>query len=98
MLSNALQGYSSKYSDDIKNKDYYLYWLENDILLALNENQAMMKTIRPTLQSAFPNMSVREIVNHLDKNKTENEILASVKRLWEFLSSKEKENIIAKFK
>ena len=98
MLSIAVQRYSAKYSNDITNKDYSLHWLENDILLALNENQAMMRTTRPNLQSAFPNMSFREIVNQLDMNKTENEIKACVERLWNFLPGQEKENIIAKYK
>ena len=97
MLSNALQGYSSKYGNDINHKDYYLHWLENDILLALNENHAMFSTIRPNLQKAFPNMSCFQINEKLNSNKTEPKIKESIENLWKFLPEEGRKNLASKY-
>jgi hypothetical protein len=93
-LDIAMKNYSKKWQKDINNPDYYLYWLENDIILELNEGNGMLKTIKPKLQEAFPNMSVRQINKQLDSNKTEKDIKTSVKRLWGFLSDKQKRNLV----
>jgi hypothetical protein len=96
MLSNALHSYSSKYHHDIRNKDCYIHWLENDILLELNDDKAMMNGIQPNLQRVFPNMSCHEIVKRLNQNKTESQIMSSIEHLWGFLPLQGKEIIVAK--
>lgn len=94
MLSSTLHKYYNKYNKNIKDKDFYLHWLENDILLELNDNIAMMNGIQPNLQRAFPNKSCFQIVDQLDSNKTETEIKSSIERLWDFLPDKGKSNIL----
>lgn len=94
MLSSAFQKYSNKYNKNIKDKDFYLYWLENDILLELNDDIAMMNGIQHNLQRAFPNKSCLQIVDQLDLNKNEDQIKSSIERLWTFLPDKGKTNII----
>jgi hypothetical protein len=93
-LDVAMKNYSKKWSTDINNPDYYLYWLENDIVLRLNEGEGMKKTIKPKLQEAFPNMSWRQINKQLKSNKTEKDIKSSIKRLWGFLSDKQKKYLV----
>ena len=93
-LDVAMKNYSKKWSTDINNPDYYLYWLENDIVLRLNEGEGMKITIKPKLQEAFPNMSGRQIIEHLKSNKTEEDIKLSIKRLWGFLSDKQKKYLV----
>lgn len=96
MLSNAMQSYSSKYSRDIRHKDYYLFWLENDILLELNDNEAMMNGIQPRLQKAFPNKTNWQINDLLNMNKTESQIKSSIEHLWQFLPNEGKRSISLK--
>ena len=94
-LDIAMKNYSKRYMIyDINNPYYYLDWLENDILRQLNEDVAMKKTIKPKLQEAFPNMSSRQIIKQLDSNKTEKDIKSSIKRLWGFLSDKQKKYLV----
>jgi hypothetical protein len=97
MLSHALQGYSSKFNNDINNKDYYLYWLENDILLELNDNKAMMHSIQPNIQKAFPKMSCFQINEKLNSNKTEPKIKESIENLWKFLPEEGRKNLASKY-
>tara|TARA_Y100000389_G_scaffold134961_2_gene132489 strand:+ start:3087 stop:3419 length:333 start_codon:yes stop_codon:yes gene_type:complete len=92
----TLQAYSTKYPHDIRHKDYYLYWLENDILLELNNNKAMLDGIQPNLQKVFPNKSCMQINEHLNKNKTESEIKDSCEKLWQFLPCKGKTSIMCR--
>lgn len=98
MLSTALQNYSSKYTQDIKQNDYYLYWLENDILLELNQNKAMIKGIQPNLQRAFPNKSCYQINQVLNANKTESAIKSNIEYMWSFLPENGRQCIIDKHK
>ena len=93
-LDVAIKNYSKKWSTDINNQDYYLDWLENDIVLRLNEGEGMKITIKPKLQEAFPNMSWRQINKQLESNKTEKDIKSSIKRLWGFLSNKQKQYLV----
>lgn len=96
MLTTALQKYCSKYTHDIKDKDYYLYWLENDILLELNQNKAMLMGIQSNLQRAFPNKSCYQINELLNASKTESTIKSNIEYIWGFLSEKEKRRIVDK--
>ena len=93
MLSDVILAYSRKYSHDIENKDYYLYWLENDILLELNDNNAMMNGIQPNLQRAYPKMSCTDIIKHLETNKSKDEIKRNIEYLWPFLPTQGKDYI-----
>ena len=97
MLSNIIQGYSSKYSKEISDKDYYLHWLENDIILELNDNIGMLDGIQPNLQKAFPKMSCAQINQKLNAYTTETTKKRSIENLWRFLPDQGKKNI-ASFK
>jgi hypothetical protein len=94
MFSNILQTYSAKYPNDIRHKDFYLKWLENDILLELNDHEAMLDGIQPNLQRAFPNQNCFQIIDALNKNQTESQMKSSCEILWRFLPE-EGENSIA---
>ena len=96
MFSCALQAYSAKYPNDIRHKDYYLKWLENDILLELNDNEAMMDCIQPNLQRAFPNKNVFQINDELDKNQTESQMKSSCEIMWRFLPKEGKQSLASK--
>ena len=94
MLSNTLENYLSKYSQNIEHRDFYLYWLENDILLELNDNKAIINSIQPNLQRAFPNKSYDEILDELIENTSENQIISSIQRLWDFLPNEGRTNML----
>jgi hypothetical protein len=96
MFTNAVQAYSAKYPNDIRHKDNHLFWLENDILLELNDNVAMLDGIQPKLQKAFPNKSCMQINEQLDKNKTASQIQAACETLWRFLPEEGKASIVSK--
>tara|TARA_Y100000389_G_C17020665_1_gene298634 strand:- start:120 stop:473 length:354 start_codon:yes stop_codon:yes gene_type:complete len=96
MFTNALQAYSAKYPNDIRHKDNHLFWLENDILLELNDNVAMLDGIQPKLQKAFPNKSCMQINEQLNKNKTESQIQSACETLWKFLPEEGKASIVSK--
>lgn len=96
MFTNALQAYSVKYPTDIRHKDNYLFWLENDILLELNDNIAMLDGIQPNLQKAFPNKSCMQINEQLNMNKTESQIKSMCETLWQFLPKEGQESIVSK--
>lgn len=98
MLTTALQNYSSNYTHNIKDKDYYLYWLENDILLELNQNKAMLEGIQSNLQRAFPNKSCHQINQVLNANKTESAIKSNIEYMWSFLPENGRQCIIDKHK
>lgn len=94
MLSEVFEKYSCKFNQDIKHRDFYLYWLENDILLELNDNIAVMNGIQPNLRKAFSNHSVVQIIEELHSNKNENQIKSNIERLWDFLPDTGKTNIL----
>lgn len=97
MFTNALQVYSAKYPNDIRHKDNYLFWLENDILFELNDHVAMLDGIQPNLQKAFPNKSCMQINKELNRNKTKSQIQSMCETLWHFLPEEGKESIISKY-
>lgn len=95
MLSTVLKKYSEKYEHEICHNDYYLYWLENDILLALNDNCAIIAGIKPNLRKAYPNINRFQIIDKLNENKTETDILKNIEYLWNFLPNNIKDNFVA---
>lgn len=96
MLSNAVANYKKKYTDRIDNADYYLYWLENDILLELNENCGLIYSIKPNVQKAYPNLNCYQINEKLNENKTEKAITSNIEHLWNYLPNNGREAIINK--
>ena len=96
MFTDALQAYSAKYPNDIRHKDNHLCWLENDILLELNDDVAMLDGIQPNLQKAFPNKSCMQINEQLNKNKTASQIQSACETLWRFLPEEGKASIVSK--
>lgn len=94
MLSTVYKKYSNVYEHDITHKDYYLYWIENDLLLELNDNSHLMLEINPNLQRAFPNMNSYQIVEKLKENTLEHDIHKNIEYLWSFLPNDSKDNFV----
>ena len=101
VLTNALQEdiVSYAYFDDVvylykvwaekmtRSDVTYLEFLENDMLLLLNDSIPILRTIQPDLQCVFPLKSHHEIVLEIAKTHTESSQVTSVlKRYWTFLS------------
>lgn len=85
-MEQAFSNYKSKYNNIDNVPNNYLYWLENDILLALNDNQGLICNMSSTIRSMYPNMTVFEIVHKVSSNKDEISITRNIEYLWSFLS------------
>lgn len=87
MLSHALHRYAAKYPNDMNNKDCYLFWLENDILLELNASHSLVDGVQPGLQRAFPNMSASSIFTEITSNTTETQVKQNIEHMWQYLDT-----------
>ena len=95
-MEQALSKYLSKFNNIPNHPDNYLYWLENDILLALNDNEGLINKLSPTIRTIYPNMTSAQIVNKLKNNETESSIIQNIQHLWGFLSEDGKQQILLK--
>jgi hypothetical protein len=96
MISQAYKNYLQKYNDIREDKDNYLFWLENDILLELNDNNGLIYSVSPTIKSIYPDKSPLNIANHICSIKTEADVAKHIKHLWSYLSEDQKQKIIKK--
>lgn len=96
MISQAYKNYLHKYNDIREDKDNYLFWLENDILLELNDNNGLIYSVSPTIKSIYPDKSPLNIVNHICSIKTETDVTKHIEHLWPYLSEDQKQKIIKK--
>ena len=96
MISQAYKNYLHKYNDIREDKDNYLFWLENDILLELNDNNGLIYSVSPTIKSIYPDKSPLNIVNHICPIKTEADVAKHIDHLWSYLSDDQKQKIIKK--
>ena len=74
MISQAYKNYLHKYNDIREDKDNYRFWLENDILLELNDNNGLIESLSPTIKTIYPNKSPLNIANHICSIKTEADV------------------------
>lgn len=96
MISQAYKNYLHKYNNIKEDKDNYLFWLENDILLELNDNNGLIYSVSPTIKSIYPDKSPLNIVNHICSIKTEADVAKHIEHLWSYLSEDQKQKIIKK--
>ena len=89
--------YATHYSGDITCKDYYMYWLENDILLELNEGNALLEDISHDVEQLYPNQCAEEIVSNIRSKTTPAEIETNVQRMWDILPTHGRKKVFGKF-
>ena len=94
MISQAYKNYLHKYNDIREDKDNYRFWLENDILLELNDNNGLIESLSPTIKTIYPNKSPLNIANHICSIKTEADVTKHIEHLWSYLSEDQKQKII----
>jgi hypothetical protein len=93
-LKDLTHIYQDCYTDDSNDINFYQNWLENDILIELNDNIAIIDEIRPGLQVLFPNATHMEIFDEVSKhidNMHDQYIL--IKRYWKHLSPMKRLNL-----
>jgi hypothetical protein len=95
-MEQVFAKYRSKFNNIPNDPDNYLYWLENDILLVLNDNEGLINKLSPTIRTIYPNMTAVDIVDKLKNNKNESSIIQNMHHLWGFLSEDGRAQIIAK--
>lgn len=96
IMEQVFAKYRSKFNNIQNDPDNYLYWLENDILLVLNDNEGLINNLSPTIRTIYPNMTALDISKQLDKNDNDTAIIRNIEHLWGFLSDDGKRQIIGK--
>lgn len=86
-LSDVLYLYAMWTDKTNHNHEAHLEFMENDMLLLLNDGVAICNAIRPDLQRVFPSMSHMSVILRIaaDANDHPNH-LALIKKYWRFLS------------
>lgn len=98
LFFKVLKIYHQKFNKDKKKNDYYLYWLENDILLELNNNKSLFDSIEPNMQRVFPKMTAEEIYDKIECARYDNNIITNLKQYWYHLSFYSKSHLCEKYK
>lgn len=79
--------YQILYSEKRNNANYYLDWLENDIMSELNDNIPMAVGFTDNFLKAFPGYTPDEIMMEINEEKhCIHQQLRIIKRYWRHLS------------
>ena len=57
---------NKQYSINPNNRDYYLYWLENDLVYYLNDKMMLLKGLSEELKTRFPNVTLDFLSKKID--------------------------------
>jgi hypothetical protein len=79
---------SNSYSRDINSRDYFLYWLENDILYCLNDEIPIYEGISPNLVKMIPDITM----GFLMKNVSVNELPDRICKIWTMMDNEKRNN------
>ena len=78
--------YYNTFSHDSENDDFYLYWLENNLLLKLNDDLPSNKGVSSKLKKEHPFITQE----YLQRNVNVSEINRRISKIWSLMNIKKK--------
>ena len=94
LLNDLLTYYHVMFSDKMNSCNYYLDWLENDILCELNDNIPMIMGFTEELMKAFPGLTPDQIMFEInDEKHSVHGQLQVIKKYWKHLSPEKRRSL-----